>query len=95
LINFGTPRDCFLPHESESSKVEPFFTLEEDGIEVWDPNLSLEDGDIAVSAAALEGADMWIEPKLRKLIFLSGALVAAFPARVKRYFELSRCRIVY
>ena len=94
LINFGAPKDCFLPHESESSKVMPFFTLEKHGVENWNPKLSLEDGHIAVSASALEGSDMWIEPKLRKLIFLSGDLVEAFPTKVKRYFELTRCRIV-
>jgi len=80
---------------SESKKVEPFFTLERHGFEVWDAKFGLEDGDIAVSTAALGGADLWFEPRLRDSILLSGALVDAIKtARVKVDLSLTQCRVV-
>lgn len=93
LINFGAQKQSFLP--SESQKVEPFFTLERHGFEVWNAKFGLEDGDIAVSTAALDGPDLWFEPRLRNKILLSGALVDAIKtARVKVDLSLTQCRVV-
>ena len=86
-------KDSFLPHDS--TKIEPFFTIEKHGVEVWNAGYDLEDGDIAVSQAALAGADLWFEPRLREMIFMSGELVAAIrQARVNLDFSLAECRIV-
>jgi len=92
LLNFGAQKQCFLPNESR--KVEPFFTLERHGFEVWNA-FDLEDGDIAVSPAALGGADLWFEPRVRNKIFFSGALVDAIKtARVKVDLSLTQCRVI-
>lgn len=93
LINFGSQKQSFLSQESR--KVEPFFTLERHGVEEWAAKFGLEDGDIAVSTAAREGADLWFEPRLRNMILMSGALVNAIEAaRVKVDLGMTQCRVV-
>ena len=92
LLNFGAKKDSFLPHQSQ--KVREFFTLGRHGVEVWN-NKYAEDGDIAVSSLALGGADIWVESKLNKMIFMSERLVQAIKlAKIEPDLSLVRCRIV-
>ena len=93
LLNFGARKQSFLPEKSR--RVEPLLTMELDGKEVWSAKFGLKDGEIAVSSAALEGADLWMEPTLWKEVFLSGRLVEAIrAAKVTTDLWLARCRIV-
>lgn len=93
LLNFGAQKNSFLPKESRG--VKPFFTLKKHGVEVWDAGLRPADDDIAVTAAALEGPDLWIEPRLKDTIFMSGRLhYAIVEARIKIDFRFSSARIV-
>ncbi len=95
LLNFGAQKNSFLPDESNPETVRPFFTLERHGIEVWESDFGTYDDDVAVSAAAFDGPDIWFEPKLSGKIFMSDRLVKALrKAKVKVNFDLKKCRVV-
>lgn len=48
-----------------------------------------------VRETALEGADMWMDPKLDGSLFMKGRLVAALQqAGFAKIFSLTRCRVV-
>lgn len=65
-----------------------------DESEFW-ATYGLEDGDIAVTRAAFEGADLWFERRLKDKIFMSGRLHdAILAAKVKVKFQFARARIV-
>ncbi len=54
-----------------------------------------KDDDIAVSPAALEGPDIWMDKTLFKSIFVSGPLGEALTAAgLAKAFRLYRCRLV-
>ncbi|WDZ78765.1 hypothetical protein PWG15_09850 [Ensifer adhaerens] len=61
LLNFGAVKDSFVA--SESRKLRPRRTIDKDGYELW-ATYDLEDGDLALTAAAFEGADLWHERKV-------------------------------
>ncbi|MDK1386891.1 hypothetical protein QN224_15890 [Sinorhizobium sp. 8-89] len=93
LLNFGAVKDSFVPSETRS-KLFPRRTVERDGYELW-ATYDLEGGDIALTAAAFEGADLWHERKLQRLLFMSGRLhEAILAAKVKVKFRFARVRIV-
>ena len=59
------------------------------------PKGKVENGDIVVSCAALEGADLWIDPQLNAAFFLSHALGRALKAaKASKNFELYKCHLV-
>ncbi|WNZ54000.1 hypothetical protein QT397_02340 (plasmid) [Microbulbifer sp. MKSA007] len=93
FINWGSQKHCFL-HE-ESNGVKATARNPETGFHRWRVAIGPQDGDIAVSGDALQGADLWIEPLLRSKIFMSGqlhdAIVKAYP---KIDFRFSKARIV-
>ncbi|WP_422375641.1 imm11 family protein [Roseibium sp.] len=94
VLNFVARDRMFLPVESRA--LETILTMNEDGRDLWD-TYSETDGDIAVAAAALDsGPDIWVDPRLKYEIFLSGSLVKAIrQAKIKGgYLRLRRCRIV-
>lgn len=92
-LNFGARKNTFRP--SESKNVELLGTDSKTGTEVWKVNSWAEDGDVALSAAALTGADLWGEETIRSKLFMSEALVAALrETNVKIDFRLKQCRIV-
>lgn len=58
------------------------------------PTISKDD-DIVVSASALTGPDIWVDPTLFKSIFVSGPLGEALTAAgLAKAFRLFRCRLV-
>ncbi|WP_445378849.1 hypothetical protein [Pseudochrobactrum asaccharolyticum] len=92
FLNFGAIKDSFVP--SESKKLYSRRTIENDGYELW-ATYKLEDGDITVTASALEGADLWFERKLEKRIFMSGRLHdAILAAKVKTKFQFAEAQII-
>ncbi|MEP3890298.1 MAG: DUF1629 domain-containing protein [Hellea sp.] len=92
LLNFGEQKDSFLPNQSQ--KVREFFTSERHGIEVWN-NKYANDNDIALSSDALRGADLWFEPKLRMMMFMSERLALAIQkANIKPDLSLVKCRVI-
>ena len=54
-----------------------------------------KDSDIAVSASALEGCDLWTDTALDGALFLSGPLEAALKvAKLTRNLRRAKCTIV-
>ena len=92
LLNFGAVKDNFVA--SESLKLRPRRTMNSDGYELW-ATYGLEDGDIALTAGAFEGADLWHERKLENKLFMSGRLHdAILAAKVKVKFRFAKVRII-
>ncbi len=86
-LNIGETKNAFEP--DESPRARPFPT------NMWVLPGGVSDGDIAVNSAALSGADLWIDPKMRNAFFLSDRLVQALKdAKLTRRFGLSKCRLV-
>ncbi|SDT95116.1 hypothetical protein SAMN05428979_0667 [Stappia sp. ES.058] len=92
FLNFGSQKDCLLPKESKKLKAGPKNPTT--GFQRWraiEPN----DGDIAVSASALDGADLWADPKLKSALFMSGPLHDAIEAaKLEIDFSFVKARIV-
>ncbi|MEJ8472457.1 hypothetical protein [Roseibium algae] len=78
FLNFGSQKDCFIPDETKDSQL--IGRNKKTGIELWGRAIEPMDGDIAVASSALEGADLWIDPKLIGKIFMSGPLHDAIEA---------------
>ena len=64
LLNIGPPRRCFVPEQS--NKIAPFSTMKRNGEQVWSASAGRENYDVAVTAAALQGSDLWFDPILVK-----------------------------
>jgi hypothetical protein len=90
---FGNQKSAFLPNETPDKRP---FGVKVDGDYVrWNLPILLEDDGIAVSASALEGADVWVDPLLFKSVFLSGPLGDALDqAGLLKSFSLFRCRVI-
>ena len=57
--------------------------------------IDLGDGDCALSAGALDGPDLWIDPAVQNSFFMSNRLVEALQvAKFSRNMFLRRCRVV-
>ncbi len=94
LLNLGARKRSFL--SSESKNVEFIVKSQITGLEIWKVNPWAEDGDVALSGAALGGADLWVEETVRLGLFMSDALGTAIrEAKFKTdYFELKQCRMI-
>ena len=90
-INFGHVKKALLPELSPGVRPRRGRGLEG---QYW-PKGKVENGDIVVSCAALEGADLWIDPQLKGAFFLSHALGRALKAaKASKNFALYKCRLV-
>ena len=93
LVNFGARKDSLVPEQS--TMLRQHYIEPETGRQVWTVSAGVKDGDIALTPAALDGADLWNEERIRAKIFMSDALVTAIrEAGVRIDFQLSQCRIV-
>ena len=91
VINFGTQKNVFLPEKSLGLR-PPY--EHPDGAS-WILPYDKENDHIAVSAAALEGPDMWHDPKIADTVFMSGALHDALKvAKLDKLFNFYSCRVV-
>ncbi|KEO59248.1 hypothetical protein [Thioclava indica] len=91
LLNFGCIKDSVVIEQCQ--KLHHVFEKKIFGYDQWSVS-NLEDGEIAVTAAALEGPDLWFESKLRKKILMSGRLHDAIVAeKIKVNFKFARARI--
>lgn len=87
--NFGNSKTALVPDQSQN--LRPFGVS---GLR-WNLPWTPKDGNVAVSAEALAGPDVWVDPALFKSLFVSGDLGAALKsAGLHRVFELTRCRVV-
>ncbi len=93
FLNFGSQKDCFIADETKGSRL--IGRNKKTGVELWGAAIEPMDGDIAVASSALEGADLWIDPKLNGKIFMSGRLHDAIEAaKLKIDFRFSKARIL-
>lgn len=88
ILYFGAFKQAFSPEYSE--RMRKSCTLE-----VWRINSETDNGDVAVSASALEGPDLWLDPRCDNAMFLSAKLAKALQKnQVDKYFRLKKCRVV-
>ncbi|MEM7523941.1 MAG: hypothetical protein AAF360_09340 [Pseudomonadota bacterium] len=87
LYNLAATKDTLIPEESDKAK-QPY------GEHSQKRNLSGASKRIAVSASALEGADMWIDPKLMDLVFFSDRLVRAMKGKRIGAYAFLECVVV-
>jgi hypothetical protein len=93
LLNFGAQKNTIQPEQSRN--VEKFSVHHETGFQKWDVLHRSVDGDVALSAGALEGPDLWFEPAVYNKIFMSDALAQAImEIGMGDVFKLQECRIV-
>jgi hypothetical protein len=93
FLNFGCQKDTFQPHQSRGTRSR--YTSERNGFELWACYGNAEDDDIAVSAAACEGPDLWVEKKLHNKIFLSSRLHDALDQLNRKIdFRFARTRVL-
>ncbi len=89
-LNFGNVKNAF---KREGSKDVSRFGLAT--VDEWSAPNILKDGQLVVTADALVGPDIWVDPKIKSLFFLSDALAQALKeAGVAKPFGLKKCRIV-
>ena len=89
-LNFGARQQFLVPEQSPGAKI-PRFAKPNSWILRPDP----QDGDLAVRAAALKGADLWTDPCIRRVVFLSDPLVQALKAaKLSRRFGLQKCAVL-
>jgi len=87
-LNICNQKQVFIATESPDTR--PFLSEEERTLKFVH-----KDYDVAVSNAALDGVDIWIDPKLHRAFFVSDPLARALKAGgVARYFGLRRCRVL-
>ena len=86
---FGNVKKAFRPEESTNPRKSTV------GNELWTLPFLHKDNAMAVSAAALEGPDIWVDPALMWVLFMSDRLAKALKeAGVSRPFALKKCRVI-
>ena len=90
FLNLGCQKQTFRPDRSTGGVSHP---------ELWPKDKWMvshpKDSDIAVSASALEGCDLWTDTALDGALFLSGRLEAALKvAKLTRNLRRAKCTIV-
>lgn len=88
-LNFGAVKEAFLPAHSPKAMADPYRDR------IWTLPFVIKDDYIAVSAEALEGPDMWVDPMFERAFFVSDILARALKsAKVNKAFGLRRCRVI-
>ncbi|WP_422020796.1 imm11 family protein [Pyruvatibacter mobilis] len=89
-LSFGETKQAFLPEVSSGLRPR-----DQDPVREWRMVGGGKDASVAVHEEALQGVDLWIDPKLFEVVFLSDALVKALrAARMSRHFSLRKCRVL-
>lgn len=90
-INFGNRKSAFLPDQSENAR----HGYIRDGRKGWFPRSTLANDQFAVSAIALAGPDIWIDPDVGDAIFVSDAFARALKrAKADKGWFLKTCRMI-
>ena len=93
LLNFGARKNSFLPERSEDA--QKFLVLKDTGQQIWKVNYLKEDGVVAITSNAREGADLWFEVAAHNKIFMNDALALALQeAGLADDWRLKQCRIL-
>ncbi|MEM1051263.1 MAG: DUF1629 domain-containing protein [Pseudomonadota bacterium] len=87
FLNFGNAKNAFVPEQSERiRKIE--------GTEFWTIKSFQKPDNLAFNASALEGPDIWVEPKCPSVFFMSDRLYSAIRKAKLQGFTSVRCKIV-
>ena len=87
---FGNTKEAFLGEESQG--IRQFGPVPTGR---WTMPYVHQDDHLAVSRAALDGPDVWMDPRLFKSVFVSGRLGDALDeAGLRKAFRLFRCRLL-
>ncbi|MFL9498841.1 imm11 family protein [Rhodopseudomonas palustris] len=90
-INFGNRKQAFRLAESVPMRE----TYVRNGEKAWRLRVVLKDNDLAVSQAANNGPDIWLDPIVAAAFFLSDELGKALvKAKADKGFFLHKCRVV-
>lgn len=90
-VRLSQMKQCFLPTESSQVRRSRY----DSGPNAPWKVLDVKDEDIAVSAAALEGADLWHDPILPSPLFLKGHVVKALKkAGYGKVYRYVKCRVL-
>lgn len=93
ILNFGARKSSFLPEQSRN--VAKFSVVKATGLQTWKVYGWRDDGDVALSPAALDGPDLWFDEVVYNQIFVKDALAEALiEIGMGDVFKLKPCRIV-
>lgn len=93
FLNFGCYKKCFLPEHSQEDKFS--HVLNPNVKDRWLIGLALKDYQIAVSSGASEGCDLWVDPRLGDVFFLSERLEKALKAaKLTRKIRRHKCAVI-
>jgi hypothetical protein len=91
MVSLSQKKQCFLP--TESIEIEPY--PNESGPDARWSAIAPKDDAIAVSAAALKGADLWYDPTLPSKLFLKGHVMTALKkAGYGKVYRYIKCRVL-
>ncbi|MDQ7735334.1 hypothetical protein QT231_21755 [Halomonas sp. SpR1] len=89
-LAFGETKDTFVPEESPKVRKIPFTKKD-----LWGLKHSDNEYGLAFEGRVMQGADLWMEKKLRHVFFLSDRLVEALKAeKLTKPLKPYRCRVV-
>ena len=92
ILVISARKRAFLPTHSN---LKSFSNRTGPSGDYWSGRLSVDDEDTALSPDALEGADLWCDPLVTRVFFLSNRLLMALrEAKVTRTLGHRRCRII-
>jgi hypothetical protein len=98
MLHFGGQKDSFLPERSnqEGYRIHPLAVDRKTGRQIWSIESLVQDGDVAVSPAALEGPELWGEVSVHSRLFMSAGLGEALrePGASTVDWQLKKCRVV-
>ena len=90
-VNFGNRKDAFLPDQSCSFNFDSI----RQGEKGWFARAAMKDDDFALSQAALQGSDIWIDYRVGDAFFISDRLRRGLKqAKADKGFFLNRCRVI-
>lgn len=89
-LNIAEVKSTLAPDSSSGLRRNPYASGA-----IYNPPFVTGDDDIAVRAVALEGVELWLDPALQMVFFVSGRIgTALVGAGMGKAFRLSSCRIV-
>lgn len=93
LLKFGSRKNTIIPEKCEDAT--KFYVDKDTKQQIWTVNDFVVRGEVVLSSAALDGADLWVEEAVHGKIFMSDPLAAALQeADLAEDWALQPCRIV-
>jgi hypothetical protein len=92
ILNFGSRKNTILIDQCEDTK--KFIVDNNSGHQIWHVNMFNSNARITLSAAALEGPDLWFEETVHNKIFMSDALASTLQeCGLSNDWRLQPCQI--